>query len=168
MIYHQKSFANWDDIDYSSRKSIEFILFLNRLFISVEIRYWSIELELTDIVWVLKKIRHLIDSFALSIVIYTNHNLTLKIIKQISLIISLIDKFNFRFVRASNYIQRFNLDIRHKFDKQHIMSDALSRLINLNDNIKKFFDENELNALFIITLIEMKKIFRNRLLKNYI
>ena len=116
----------------------------------------------------LKKIKHLIDSFVLSIVIYTNHDSTLEIVKQISLIISSIDKFNLRFVRASNYIQRFNLDIRHKSDKQHIMSNVLSRLINLNESIKKSFDENELNALFIITLIEMKKIFRNRLLKDYI
>ena len=116
----------------------------------------------------MKKIKHFIDSFVLSIVIYTNHNSTLKIVKQIFLIISSINKFNFRFVRASNYIQRFNFDIRHKFDKQHIMSNVLFRLVNLNDNIKKSFDENELNALFIITLIEMKKVFRNRLLKNYI
>ena len=48
------------------------------------------------------------------------------------------------------------------------MSNVLSRLVNFNDNIKKIFDENELNALFITTFIEMKKIFRNRLLKNYI
>ena len=143
-------------------------MFFSRLFISIETRYWSIELKLIDIVWVLKKIKHFIDSFVLSIVIYTNHDSTLKIVKQIFFIISSIEKFNFRFVRASNYIQRFNFDIRHKFDKQHIMSNALSRLINLNENIKKFFDENELNALFIITLIEMKKIFRNRLLKDYI
>ena len=168
IIYHVKSFANWDDIDYSFRKSIELILFFNRLFISVETRYWSIELKLTDIVWMLKKIKHFIDSFALSIVIYTNHDSTLEIVKQISFIISSIDKFNLRFVRASNYIQRFNLDIRHKSDKQHIVSDALSRLISFNDNIKKSFDENELNALFITTLIEMKKVFRNRLLKDYI
>ena len=116
----------------------------------------------------LKKIKHLIDSFVLSIVIYTDHDSTLKIVKQTFFIISSIDKFNFRFVRASNYIQRFNFDIRHKFDKQHIMSNALSRLVNFNDNIKKFFDENELNALFTTTFIEMKKVFRNRLLKNYI
>ena len=167
MIYHVKSFANWNDIDYSSRKSIELILFFSRLLISVETRYWSTELKLTDIVWVLKKIRHFIDSFALSIVIYTDHDSTLEIVKQISLTISSTDKFNFRLVRASNYIQRFNLDIRHKSDKQHIVSDALSRLVSLNDSIKKSFDESELNALFITTLIEMKKVFRNRLLKDY-
>ena len=168
MIYHVKSFANWDDIGYSFRKFIESILFFSRLFISAETRYWSIELKLIDVVWMLKKIKHFIDSFVLSIVIYTNHDSTLKIVKQIFFIISSIDKFNFRFVRASNYIQRFNFDIRHKFDKQHIMSNVLFRLVSFNDSIKKLFDENELNTLFITTFIEMKKVFRNRLLEDYI
>ena len=168
MIYHVKSFANWNDIDYSFRKSIEFILFLNRLFISIEIRYWSIELKFVDIVWMLKKIKHLIDSFALSIIIYTNHETILKFVKQTILIISSIDKLNFRFVRASNYIQRFDLNIRHKFDKQHIISNVLFRFVNFNNNIKKSFDENKFDVLFITTLIKINEVFRNRLLKNYI
>ena len=91
----------------------------------------------------------------------------MKLIKQTILIISFIDKFNFLLIRALNYIQRFNLKIRHKSNKMHVILNALSRLINLNVNAKKSNDENKLNVLFIINLIEMKKIFRNRLLKNY-
>ena len=60
MIYHirktwlQKIFAVFEkDIfkcDYSSRTVIESVLFLNRLFNSIETRYWSTELKLADIV----------------------------------------------------------------------------------------------------------------------
>ena len=80
-----------------------------------------------------------------------------------------IDKLNLRFVRVSNYIQRFNLDIRHKSDKQHIVSDALSRLVNdnINASMIRNSDENEFDALFTISLIEMKKDFRNRILDDY-
>ena len=80
-----------------------------------------------------------------------------------------IDKFNLRFVRVSNYIQRFNLDIRHKSDKQHIVSDVLSRLIsdNINAPMIRNSDKNEFDALFTISLVEMKKDFRNRILENY-
>ena len=62
IIYHVKNIANWNDKNYSFRKFIESILFFSRLLIDVEIKYWSIELELVDIIWVLKKIKHLIDS----------------------------------------------------------------------------------------------------------
>ena len=49
----------------------------------------------------------------------------------------------------------------------HIISNALSRLINLNVNAKKSSDENELNVVFNVNFMKMKKIFRNRLMKDY-
>ena len=155
---------------FSSRHVIESILFLSRLLISIEIRYWSIELEIIDIVWIFKKIRHIIEIVDIStidkIVIYTNHDAILDIINQTSLITSFIDKLNLRLVKISNYIQRFDLDIRHKFDKQHIVSNALFRLINDNVNASNH-DDDELNALFIISFIEMKSKFKQRILNDY-
>ena len=115
----------------------------------------------------LKKIRHLIESFVIITIIYIDHDVALNLIKQIIFIISFIDKLNLRLIRASNYIQWFDLKIRHKSNKMHIVSDALSRLINFNINSKKFIDEKKLNVLFIINLINMKNIFRKKLLKNY-
>ena len=56
-------------------------------------------------------------TFTLITIIYIDHDAALKIIKQISLITSLIDKLNLRLMRASDYLQRFNLNIRHKFKK---------------------------------------------------
>ena len=155
---------------FSFRHAIESILFFSRLFISVETRYWSIEFEIADIVWIFKKIRHIIEVVDISttdkIVIYTNHDATLNIINQTSFIISFIDKFNFRFVRISNYIQRFDLDIRHKFDKQHIVSNVLFKLIS--DNVNAFnHDDDEFDALFIISFVEMKSKFKQRILNDY-
>ena len=153
MIYHVKNIANWDDKSYSFRKSIESILFLSRLLIDVEIKYWSIELELADIVWMLKKIKYLVDSIEQTfIVIFTNHETALSLIKQINLITVFIDKLNLRLIRVSDYIQ-------------HIVSNALSRLVNINiDTASK---EDELNALFIVALVKMKKDFHQKLIADY-
>ena len=116
----------------------------------------------------LKKIKHLIELSTIFIVIYIDHEFTLNIVKQISLSTSFTDKLNFRLIRASDYIQRFNLKLKHKSDAQHIIFDAFSRLISLNiDENKQINDEKKLNVLFIIILIEMNEIFRNRFLKDY-
>ena len=74
-------------------------------------------------------------------------------------------------MRVFNYIQRFNLKLRHKFDVQHIIFDVFSRLISLNtDEIRQTNYEKKLNILFVITinLIEMNEDFRNRLMIDYL
>ena len=168
MMYHVKKSINWDKKDYSSRKTIKSILFLNRLLFNVEIKYWFTELELNDIIWVLRKIRHLFDFFLTkSFVIFIDHDVALEITKQISMIIVSIDKLNFRLVKAFDYIQHFELKICHKFDKQHIVFDALFKLVNINIDVASI-DESEFDALFIITLVQMKKDFRRKLIADYI
>ena len=82
MIYHVKIFVNWDKKDYLFKKIIEFILFLNRLLILAETRYWSIELKLMNIVWVLKKIRHLLNSSKYNfIVVFIDYNAIFDLVK---------------------------------------------------------------------------------------
>ena len=167
MMYHVKKFVNWNEKDYSSRKTIESILFLSRLLSDAEIKYWFTELKLNDIIWILRKIRHLFDFFLTkSFVMFIDHETALKIVKQINMTIVSIDKFNFRLVRTSDYIQRFELKIRHKFDKQHIVLDALFRLVNTNIDVAST-DENELNVFFIIAFVQMKKNFRRKFIANY-
>ena len=167
MIYHVKFFAKWNDKNYSSRKSLKSILFFNWFLIFAETRYWSTKLKIIDIVWVLKKIKHLMKSFFISIVIYTNHDVALNIIKQTTFTTFFIDKLNFRFIRTSNYIQRFNVELRHKSNVQHIISNAFFRFVSLNIEQKLVDDEEELNVLFTTILIKMNEVFRNRLLKDY-
>ena len=168
MMYHVKKSINWDEKDYSSRKAIESILFLSRILFDLEIRYWFTELKFNDIVWILRKIRHLLDFFLTkSFVVFIDHDVVLEIIKQINMIIVSIDKLNFRLVKTFDYIQRFELKIRHKSDKQHIVFDALFRLVNTNIDVASI-DESELDVLFIIILVQMKKDFRRKLIANYI
>ena len=124
------------DSTISLRKVIEFILFFSRLLTDAKTRYWLIELEFADIVWVLKKIRHLVDfSEQRFTIIFTNHDATLGIVKQISMTTIFTDKLNFRLVRVSDYIQRFDVELRHKSGKQHIVPDALSRLASSNTGV---------------------------------
>ena len=167
MMYHVKNSVKWNDKEYSSKKVIEFILFLSRLLTNVETRYWLIELELADIVWVLKKIKHLIDfSKQRFTIIFTNHDATLDIAKQTSMITAFIDKLNLRLVRVSDYIQRFDFELRHKSDKQHIVFDVLSRLVSFNTDVA--LEEDELDVLFTTALMKIEKDFRKKLVADYI
>ena len=80
-----------------------------------------------------KKIKHLIDFFEQRfIVIFIDHDAILNLIKQTNLIIVFIDKFNLRFIKTFDYIQRFEIELRHKSCKQHIVFDVFSRSININ------------------------------------
>ena len=119
----------------------------------------------------LKKIRHIIEivDLKLSIVVYTNHDVALDIVKQIFFSSSSTNKLNLRLIRVSNYFQRFNLDIRHKSDKQHIVSNALFRLAfaNIEIRIEAIDVEEKLDALFIISLVELDEDFRQKIIESY-
>ncbi len=41
-------------------------------------------------------------------------------------------RLNLRLVRASQFLQQFKLNVRHKPGKEHIVPDALSRLASAN------------------------------------
>lgn len=86
----------------------------------------------------LRKIRYLLDLLEIRLsIVFINYETTLKITKQTSTIIVFINKLNLRLIRALNYIQRFDLKLRHKLDKQHVVFDALLRLASTNDIINK-------------------------------
>lgn len=105
----------------------------------------------------------------LFIVVFIDYDVVIDISKQIFLITSCIDKLNLRLVCASNYIQRFNLNLRHKSSKLHIVLDALSRLASDNTNFAKdFHEKDELNVLFTCALIEVDEVFRKRIVDDYL
>jgi hypothetical protein len=108
----------------------------------------------------------MIESFKKSTILFTNHETALSIAKQTSLIISFIDRLNLRLIRVFEYIQRFNLIIRHKSDKQHIVSDALSRLVSENDE-SNILESDELDVSYIIILVEMNFEFKFRIISEY-
>ena len=110
------------------------------------------------------------DVASMKTIIYTNHAITLSIVKQSILTTSFIDKLNLRLVRASKFFNRFDFNIRHKFDKKHVVSDALSRLSNVNFETH-FKSKDELDVLHIyqaiVSLIHFNDEFRNKILDDY-
>ena len=61
------------------------------------------------------------------------------------------------------------MKIRYKSDKQHIVSNVLFKFFNNNIEHKIVVNkvDDELNVLFIVSLIEMNEVFRKRILNNY-
>lgn len=169
MVYHVRGpFVG----KYPPRAQVEPILFLSRRLSPAETRYWPTELEMAGMVWVVRKMRHLIESTSAGpTVIFTDHGANVGIAKQTTLSTTSTDKLNLRLVRASEYLQRFDLDIIHKPGKAHLVPDALSRLDTKEGDNTNEHAVGELDALtayaHTASLIEMSAEFRTKLIKGY-
>lgn len=108
--------------------SVEPIMFLSRRLTLAERNYWPTELEVSCLVWVTKKIRHLVESTDQPAIIYTDHASTVDITKQASMNTTSVDRLNLRLVRASLYLQQFHVRCYHKPGATNIIADAISRL----------------------------------------
>ena len=97
--------------------------------------------------------------FFKNIIIYTNYNFALDIAIQITLSTNFTNKLNLKLIRVFDYIQHFNLKIRYKFDKQHIVLNVLFKFFSDNVKLKIINNKNELNALFTVFLIEINEVF---------
>lgn len=179
-----KSISLSDKIESSSsskRKNVKFIMFLSRMLTSTKKKYWFTELEMTKLVWLIKRIRHLIEISKHVIIIYTNHVVNSSIARQTKLTSNSVDKLNMKLMRVSAYLSQFRLNVRYKSDKSHIISNVLSRLsINnclLNDkhdvlNIENFHTdmqnfENDYVYVYNCELIEMSTVFKKKLQVDY-
>ena len=173
MIYHLKQDRVPDIKDRVARTDVQPIMFLSRCLNDAERNYWPTELEVAGIVWVVKKIRHMIESNRKRVTVYTDHSAAVPISKQTSLNTTSTDKLNLRLVRASQYLSSFNLELRHKAGKSNTVPDALSRLPQTKDRTS---DQSEgvLDALhaepvavYHATLVEMSDDFKERLKQGY-
>ena len=183
MMYHVKKNSN-DDF---SRIKIQSIMFFNRCFNETEKNYWFTELKITEIVWIIRKIRHMIESNeCFSIIIYIDHSAIVSISRQINLITFNTDKLNLRFIRISQYLFDFNLQVKHKIKKFNVIFDVLSRLqtdVIINEKIDVFetlyevlihLCKNDLIIVFSkslsiyhITFVKLTNEFKIRLQKVY-
>ena len=112
---------------------MEPILFLSRLLTSAEKNYWPTELKIAGFVWVLKKVRHMVESSEQPVGIQTDYSAILDIMRQNSIVSTTSTmRMNVRLIRASQFLRQFRLDVCHKPGKDHIVPDALSRLASLN------------------------------------
>ena len=120
----------------------------------------------------------MIDAFKtkLKITIYTDHVVTIDIVKTIKLISNFTNKLNLRLIRVSTYLSQYDLDIHHKPENQHVVLDVLSRLKSLKDfkdSIEDIldFDYDDFTEVSIsayhITLVEMTDSFKTRLKEEY-
>lgn len=77
-------------------------------------------------------------------------------------------KLNLRLVKASQFLQQFNLDVRHKLDKEHIIPDILSRLASSNISTADP-SYSELHALFLynITFVGIHSTLVSRIIAGY-
>ena len=169
MIYHVVGANGRSDF---SRTDVQPIMFLSKLLNTAERNYWPTELEVAGIVWVVKKIRWMIDSIlAPPVIIYTDHSAAIPISRQTTLTISSTDKLNLRLVRASQYLSSFNLILRHKAGKFNVVPDALSRLqaspihISTKDGVLDALHST--TDIYHTTLVEMSDDFKKRLIEAY-
>ena len=130
----------------------------------------------------MRRVRHIIEAFQHSIVVYIDHAVNIDIVKQIILSFSNIDKLNLRLIRASIYLFQFRFDVRYRFDKRHVISNALSRLLIersfLNENSRNVDFESynisikdsstDDNNSYRELLVIMSSVFRQQLLNDYV
>ena len=119
-------------------------------------------------VWVVKKVWHIIKLFSQATVIYTNYGANVSLAKVTSLTTLVTDKLNLHLIHTSEYLQWFTLDIRHKPGKQHIVLDTLSCLTLA---LKPGTDISELNVLhtyaYTTSLVKMDSDFKTKLMLGY-
>lgn len=146
------------------------IVFISRLLIVAEKKYWPTELEIAGFVLVTKKLRHLVESSYASVIIQTDYSAILDTMQQLSITsTSSTMRMNICLVRASQFLQPFCLVVRYKPGKEHIIPDALSRLASANHS---GYDEvySELDTLFTYhaTLVEISPDMIKRILDGYL
>ena len=136
-------------------------MFFNRLLIDTETRYWPTELKIANMVWVVKKIRYMIEASIHKTIIYTDYFATVSIVRQTSLNIISVEKLKYRLMKTLEYFQRFRFDVCYKLDKINIIPDIFFRFAT-----KKYrpsaFDMQLLNALLMqCYYVNVLKSFRN-------
>ena len=111
----------------------------------------------------------MIEATKQSTIIFTDYSAAISIVRQTSINTVSTKKLNLRLIRASEYLQRFRLDVRYKPDKINTIPDALSRLTSRE--YRPETNESILEALnihyFPVSLIELSPNFRRRILKGY-
>jgi hypothetical protein len=76
-----------------------------------------------------------------------------------------VDKLNLRLVRALQYLSQFRLDVRYRPGRQHIVPDALSRLLATEGLGDSKTDTLEEPFIFNTTVIELAEDFHKRLVQ---
>ena len=165
MIYHTTKF--YENSANISRMNVQSILFLFKMLTETKKRYWSTELEIVELIWIVKKIRHMIEATIKTTILFTNHSAITSIARQISFTSSNTDKFNLKLIKISTYLFQFDLDVRYKSNKINIVSDALFRLLIVTKIFSSLANVFHSIEIFQASLIMMTDEFKKRILAEY-
>ena len=111
------------------KEDIQIVMFLSKALTGPETRYWPIELEVSGLVWIVKKLYHFIHASEKPAIIFSDHGAAVGISQQTSLTTTIAtDKLNLKLVRDSAYLSQFRLKVVYRPSRLHIVPDALSRL----------------------------------------
>ena len=94
-----------------------------------------------ELVWIIRRVRHMIEIAKQIIVIFIDHVANTSISKQIILNSNNTNKFNLRLVRAFTYLFQFKIEMKYRSNKNHIILDALFRLSSENEQSKSSSDD---------------------------
>lgn len=114
-------------------------------------------------------------------VAFTDHVANPIITRETALTSSSTDNLNLRLTRASTYLFQFNLDVRYRSGKQHVIPDALSRLsaasnsefflalkaLNLNLYHTGVEDLNLEEVIYNGLLLTMSPAFKKKFIDGY-
>lgn len=124
-------------------------------------------MEVAALTWTIKKLRHLVEATKVPpVIVYTDHSATVQIVKQTSLNTVSTEKLNLRLIRASEYLQRFRLDVRYKPGKSNVIPDALSRLASRDYSPETEATLDSLHC-FPVTLVQMSEDFMKSVRDGY-
>ena len=167
MVYHVR--GDPSETDEIHKGKVEPILFLSRLLSPAETRYWPTEMEMVGIVWAVRKSHRMIRSTAQPTIVFTDHSSTVAVVKQTNLVTTSTDKANMRLVRAAQYLSQFDLDVRWKPGRQHIVPDALSRLPTKQSpqETEDALADLDEGHVFHATIAEMSEDFRSAIKDGY-
>jgi hypothetical protein len=84
-----------------TKDMVQPIMFLSKRCTPAETRYTATEMEIAALVWVVRRLRHMIEGAPNTTVVFTDHLATPSIAQQTKLTTSNIDKLNTRLIWAS-------------------------------------------------------------------
>lgn len=81
MVFHTASNEVVPEGRWPLASTIQPVFFLSRLLITAERNYWLTGLEIAGFVWVVKKVRHIIKSSKVGVIIQTDHSAIIDILQ---------------------------------------------------------------------------------------
>ena len=90
---------------------------------------------MAGLIWVMRRVRHMIEATRQITVFFTDHAANISITKQTTFANNNIDKFNLRLVPTFIYLSQFRLNVKYRPSKKHVIPNAFSRLSSGNGPI---------------------------------